>query len=128
MSVEIIITTSVFPTEAEQRVRDAVQNIFPDAKCEMEKEIMAAKAHDLKQFSTKLKDQRIRDSARSVLRRSIAHGRIEFNLNKQAALAGKVNFTEGDSILGDIVVRIDTGEPEELIDLLTRKKEREDDR
>ena len=36
-----------------------------------------------------------------------------------AAFVGKVNFADGDSILGDIEVRIGTDEPEALLDSLT---------
>lgn len=126
MNAKIGITVKVFPTEVGDRVKDAVLNIFPDAELKLGESHLTACATSLKKFETRLRDQRIRDSARSVLRRCASEEEIAFCLNKQAAYVGKVNFTEGDSVLGDIEVRITTGEPDALIDSLTLVERKED--
>ncbi len=117
--MNINIKVKVHPTEDEERVRKAIHNIFPDAEIDTTGSDLEASAYSLGEFARKITDQRIRDTARSVLRRSISDEKITFHLNKQAALAGKVNFTDGNSVLGDIEVRITTAEPEDLINHLT---------
>ena len=123
---EIEITVMVYPTEVEERVRTAVLNLFPDAEIETMESGLSAKASSLEVFSTKLRDQRIRDTARSVLHRLKSGDSINFTLNKQAAFVGKVNFTEGDSLLGDLEVKIPTDEPDALIDRLITIEEEEE--
>jgi predicted RNA binding protein with dsRBD fold (UPF0201 family) len=121
---EIFIEASLFPTEVEDRVRQAILNIFPDAEIEViessDKKILKGKASDIKTLAKRLAEQKIRDAARKILRKSIKGQELVFHLNKQAALVNKVNFTEGKSVLGDIKVKI-AGEPEAVIDRLSFK-------
>jgi len=72
-----------------------------------------------------LQRDRIRAAARSVLRRSVEGDRLAFYLNKQAAYAGHVSFSqpEGESPLGPIRVVIETKNPEKVIDWLTGQPE-----
>lgn len=126
MSGEIQIAVSTHPTEVEERVRQAILNIFPDAVIEVMDSGLEASASDLEEFITKIRNQKIRNTARSLLLKSIGDDCLVFRLNKQAAFAGKINFTEGDSPLGDIEVKIKTDEPDALIDTLTRIKEAEE--
>ena len=121
---DISLKASVHPTEEEDRVRTAILNIFPDTAFEPEEDheglaILYGIASDLETFSTRLRDQMIRNTARGVLWHCISGRKMTFYLNKQAAFVGKVNFAEGDSTLGDIEVRIGTDEPEALLDSLT---------
>lgn len=129
MPVEVRITVPVFRTEMMDRVRRAVLNLFPDAAVEVRDgsdipggSVIHANATDLEMITTKLRDQKIRDTARSIFRDSVVGNDICFYLNKQAAFAGKVNFTEGDSLLGDIEVRMRSENPGALIDKLTSKE------
>ena len=116
MITDIDITAIVHPTEPKGKVMGAILNLFPDAEmtCEEGSEIRA-KAKELETFKTLLKDQRIRDTARTVLGNSMNPEGLRFHLNKQAAFVGKVNFTEGDSLLGDIEISIKTEDAEGLI-------------
>jgi len=124
--MEIVIKTPVFATELEDRVRKAVLNLYPDAVMEVRETTGASVIHaissDLETFTTKLRNQKIRDTARAVLSDSAVGNDISFHLNKQAAFAGKVNFTEGDSLLGDIGVTIRCEDPAALIDEIVSKE------
>ena len=75
----------------------------------------------------KINEQRIKDTARQVLSHSVSSGKFIFYLNKQAAFASKVNFTEGNSTLGDITVTIPSDDPEALIIELTGLPEPKND-
>jgi predicted RNA binding protein with dsRBD fold (UPF0201 family) len=127
MSIDVSITVKVFPTEVGDRVKEAVLNIFPEAELRLTESFLTASTADLEKFSTKLRDQRIRGSARTLLHHCVSGEEIVFFLNKQAAFVGKVNFTEGDSVLGDIKVKIVTDEPEVIIDHLTLVDKKEEE-
>ena len=118
---DISIAASIFPTEDEERVSKAVLNLFPDAKITVEGNMLNAIAPNMDYFIKRMKQQNIRDSARKVLFNSVKDSSIIFHLNKQAAFVGKVNFTEGNSILGDIAITIKTedDEPNVLIQKMT---------
>ena len=128
--MQVVITAPVFATELEERVRKAVSGLFPDAQIEARKDPgtrqgsdLRATSTDIETFATKLRDQKIRDTARGVLRDSVVGNDISFYLGKQAAFAGKVNLTEGDSLLCDIRGTIRCDDPGAVIDWLTSKEE-----
>lgn len=79
----------------------------------------------LERFRMILQRDRIRAAARSVLKRSTQGNRIVLYLNKQAAYAGHVSFSEpeGESPLGPIRIIIDGHNPEKLVDWLTGQPE-----
>lgn len=127
--------TDVRPTEDPERVTKAVTNIFlGDVEYRpidewSGKVILEGKDQTpLERLRMILQRDRIRAAARSILKRSIKVDQIVFFLNKQAAHAGHVSFSEpeGESPLGPIQVVLRTEKPEQLIDWLTGKpKERE---
>lgn len=104
----------VYPTEDRGKVREAVRSVFEDASVSESGNRMVFESGDASAFIKSLTDQKIRDTARSIIVPSSDESVSEFYLNKQAALCGKVNFTEGDSTLGDIHVRISEGVEEIL--------------
>jgi hypothetical protein len=114
--MDIALEAEVHPTEDPERVRRAILNLFPGA-AEMAgtEGRLRFTAADAEQLARRIGEQMIRDTARSLLLRSAHGNRIRFWLHKQAALAGKVNFTEGSSVLGDITVTITSDEPEAII-------------
>lgn len=79
----------------------------------------------LERFRMILQRDRIRAAARSVLRRGMEGDRIVFFLNKQAAYAGHVSFSEpeGESPLGPIRVILETEKPEQLVVWLAERPE-----
>lgn len=98
-------------------MKRAILNLFPDARL-TEGEMISGEAEDLERLAELLRTQRIRDSAREVIRGSIRDDRIVFHLNKQAALVGKVSFSTL-SPLGDIVVTIEADDIEAVMEQLT---------
>jgi len=70
---------------------------------------------DIRPLLTRILEQKIRDAARGVLLKAVREDRIIFHLNKQAAHSGRVNFTDGNSPLGDLKVSFCIDEPEEWI-------------
>ena len=108
----------IFPTEDRDKVKESVTSLFSDASIRDQGDVLRFNASDPSILIKSLTDQSIRDTARDMI--SPRNGEIisRFYLNKQAALFGKVNFTEGDSTLGDIRVEIKEG-VDELLDAIT---------
>ncbi|HET7323707.1 MAG TPA: RNA-binding domain-containing protein [Halococcus sp.] len=117
--VDIEITAPVYDTEVTDRVVAAIKNLFPAVDIERAPGEVRAESHSLDHFSDLLHRQEILDSARGEFFGN-QHGEVfSFELKKQAAFEGVVNFAVGDpSELGDIHVRVRVHEPsvEEYID------------
>jgi len=99
----------VFPTEDPEKVRSGIERLFPGSIISMGKERIDFTTDSLDELGLLLEEQRIRDTAVMVLRRNLIEDSTHFYLNKQAALFGRVNFTEGNSSLGDIQVKVMSG-------------------
>lgn len=111
MVIEIEISTRVHPTESASNVEKALENMFPSIEFTLSGGWAIGKSQNprsLDHFKEILKLQRIRDTAHSILRRSISENQLIFYLNKQAAFMGKVNFSS-ECPMGPITVSI-TGE------------------
>lgn len=122
--VRVRIVAPVRPTERPDRVRDAVLQIFPDAIVTEEEGRIVATSADVERFRERIRTQKIRDSARSVLLAGIDGTRTRFRLNKQAAVVGRVNFGSG-SPLGDLEVEIEDDDLPGVVDRVaesTREK------
>jgi predicted RNA binding protein with dsRBD fold (UPF0201 family) len=125
VEVEVVVEAEVRPTEDIERVKKAINNIF-DGNVEVDEGVARLECRSLEclgKFHTKLRQQRILDTARSVLKKGAFGEYIEFMLNKQAAYAGKVSFvTDPDeSPMGPIRVLIKHPNPSEVIDWLAPK-------
>jgi predicted RNA binding protein with dsRBD fold (UPF0201 family) len=117
MNIEVL--TRIYPTEDEEKVRGALEALFPTMTFEREGPLMRATSDDIEDLSTlrtKIDRQEIRDTARSVIRRSRRGQSVTVHLNKQVATAGRVNISE-DSPLGPITLRI-SGDINQLADYL----------
>ncbi|MEK6984827.1 MAG: RNA-binding domain-containing protein [Candidatus Thermoplasmatota archaeon] len=107
--MKIRVATPIRPTEAPERVRQAILNLFPDANLEASADRIAGSVVDLQAFRRRIWELRIIDSARG----QILHGltpdlaTIRFRLSKQAALANQVAFPPRPHILGDIEVIVE---------------------
>ena len=102
----VSISCPVFPSEDPERVRQAVLNIFPDADLDMSDGTLSGETDSVEHFGAQIRRQRILDAVRSVLIKGRRGGNITFNLNKQAAFAGKISFAEEKTILGTIRVTL----------------------
>jgi predicted RNA binding protein with dsRBD fold (UPF0201 family) len=106
--------TPVNPTEDPRKVLRCILNIFPNCEHELGEENIGFSTYDLQRFIEILRDQKIRDTAAMVMERGLHGDTTSFFLNKQAAFMQKINFTDGDSILGDMEITIVDGVQELL--------------
>jgi len=127
------IETTINPTENEEKVKKAIQNlfgIFPlETKPSNQGCILTAETKSqepLLKFKDALRNEHIRDAAHRALFRGQTEKAIRFCLNKQVAFVGHVSFSqeEAESPLGPIIVTIETENPAQLIDWLAPKTER----
>ena len=122
-TIEVSIYALIRPTERVENVVYAVERVFPGLIMDIRADRIEAydRVDALRTFHKLLREQRILDTARSVM----LHGRvgesIQFRLNKQAAFMGRVNFPPEEEPLGSIHVQI-TGD-DRLIDWLAPQTE-----
>jgi len=119
--VTVTIEAPVEPTEVGERVADAVTALFPNADPDVSSDRVTATVHDLDGFRENLFEQEILDTARAEFERNREDGEFSFDLKKQAAFRGVVNFSVGKpDELGDIHVDVTVDEPsvEEFIAFL----------
>lgn len=126
--MKIRVEAEVYPTEDREKVVKAVKNIFPSLELKIEVvggvELVFGESGDLsilENLKNMVKMRRIRTAARNILRQSIVDRKLIFYINKQAAFAGHVSFTEPfiESPLPPIKVEIETENLEEIIDWVT---------
>jgi predicted RNA binding protein with dsRBD fold (UPF0201 family) len=111
--VDVQITAPVADTEVEERVREAITNLFPEAEPSSDHGELNAEVHTLDHFSELLHRQEILDTARGVFFDDRRGDVFSFDLKKQAAFVGRVNFAVGEpSELGDMHVRVRVREPD----------------
>jgi predicted RNA binding protein with dsRBD fold (UPF0201 family) len=125
--VTIRVETEVNPTEAEEKVKTAVANLFGNTTSQTKPayrgSVLIAEADGqeaLVKLRNLLRNDRVRDAARKVLFRSLRGNAISFCLNKQVAFAGHISFSEAvaESPLGPLKVMIKCENPRQLIDWL----------
>ncbi|MEM3536249.1 MAG: RNA-binding domain-containing protein [Candidatus Bathyarchaeia archaeon] len=128
--VNTYIEVEINPTESEEKVRKAVQNIFSDIQTKIQLthkgKLLTAEAKSLEaltKFYNLLRRERIRDAARGILFEGLSGKTITFCLNKQVAYAGHLSFSKetAESPLGPIKVKIVCENPRELIEWLAPK-------
>ncbi len=104
--VEAEVYVKVNPTEDIEKVKKAVENLFPDIDLEFDesKSVLVGKTNKLDKFRELLRMQRILDTARAELKRGWKGNESTVYINKQAATVSKINFTEENSVLSPIVV------------------------
>ena len=124
--IDVQVTTPLNPTERRERVEAAITNLFPTAEVSERHGELIAEAHSMDRFAERLAEQNIVDSAREVFRSSVEGDTFAFNLKKQAAHEGVVNFAVGNpDELGDLHVRVRVEDPdaEEFVDYLAPRTE-----
>lgn len=134
--VSVHVKAEINPTENEEKVKEAVENILGYASIKI---LPALKGSTLTAESMQrdslfklrnlFRTDRIRDAARKALFHNIRGNTINFCLNKQVASAGHVSFSAeiAESPLGPICVTIETDNPRELIEWLAEKTNRQEE-
>ncbi len=122
MEVEVVVEAEVRPTEDEEKVKRAIENLFAGKPVSTGRRVRleCRSLECLEKLHTRFRQQRILDTARSVMRKNVYGEYIEFMLHKQAAYAGKASFVTdpGESPMGPIRVTIRYPYPDEVIDWL----------
>ncbi len=128
--INIQVEVEINPTEDQEKVKRAVENILGNAEFEIKQQkqgsLLVAKAEGmdgLTKFYNLLRRERIRDATRGVLFGGLSGKSIVFYLNKQVAYVGHVSFSQptAESPLGPIKVQIQCDSPRELIEWLAPK-------
>ena len=103
---EVEVEIEVNPTEDIEKVKKAVENLFPgiELKFDEERGILRGKTENLERFRELLRMQRILDTARAELRRGWKGNESTVFLNKQAATVSRINFADEDVVLSPIVL------------------------
>jgi predicted RNA binding protein with dsRBD fold (UPF0201 family) len=117
----LVVSTPLYPTEDAGLVGLAISNLFPTVELATGDGRMTGVGEGpaaLARFRRRLREMRIRDTARSVLRGESRDGRVTFSLNKQSAVANVPNFSTGGAPLGDIDVTVRTGDVDALVEWL----------
>ena len=120
--MEIHVEAPITATEDPDRVVAAIHMVFPDAALSISDDLVTGKVHMLDTFKELLARYQILDTARMLLYDRVDGETLCFRLNKQAAYAGAVNFSEVGHPLGDITVTIQSDDLSALVDWLTEIK------
>ncbi len=115
------VRAGVNPTEREGSVLKAVENLFLNTEFKKTGGFLEGSGrdrNDLAAFKELLARQQIRDTARRFLSKRMDGNGVSFELNKQAAFMGKVNFVDFEVALGAIGVEIEDDDLEGLVDWL----------
>lgn len=128
---KLTIEAVVHPTEDEEKVSEAMRNLFGDIVFKVTRHggehLVSFEGDDpavLSQFKRQLANEQIRDAARSLMLRNIEGNCVRFSLNKQAAYARRISFySSGESALGPINVTISSEDPTKILQWLTAKTE-----
>jgi len=128
--IKVHVEVEINPTESEEKVKQAVENIFGNIPTEIKPShkgnLLTAEAEGSEAFTkvyNLLRRERIRDATRGVLFEGIDGKTIVFFLNKQVAYAGHISFSKetAESPLGPIKVKVTCRNPKEFIDWLAPK-------
>ncbi len=122
MNVIVRVSTLIYPTEIEEKVRVAITNIFPiDLNIQdfgIPRFYGEGDLESLRKLHLLLREERILDTCRHVLLTGITGNSTQFRLNKQVSFMGKVNFPAGEESLGSIYVEISAENKEDLLKLI----------
>jgi uncharacterized protein len=130
VEVTVFVEAEVNPTEDEEKVRAAINNVLGNASIVVKPAARGsilnaeAKGQDsLIKFRNILRSDRIRDASRRLLFKATRGNTIRFYLNKQVAYAGHISFSEetAESPLGPLRFTIETDNPQQLVEWLAEK-------
>lgn len=125
--IKIIVEAEVKATEDEEKVKQAILNIFEPESISIEKRFgrkyIIAKSENiesLRKLHSLLRRERILDAARKMMRRFSTQNQVIFFLNKQVAYVGHLSFClpERESPLGPIRFEITCDNVKDVINWL----------
>jgi predicted RNA binding protein with dsRBD fold (UPF0201 family) len=115
--MKIKIETPVFPTEDGTKIKHALESVFPGVVFKLNKDLISGESENissLEYVKTRIEEKKIKNTVSYLLTQYSFDGGTSFELNKQAAMLGKVNFVEEKYPLGNIKVMIETNNLDEV--------------
>ena len=125
--ISLHVQAEINPTESQQKVEEAMKNIFGDLSLQVKplhKASLIVGEGEGRESLTGLRDllrrEHIRSAARAVFLEGMDKKGVSFCLNKQVAYVGHISFSKetAESALGPIRVRIECEDPRELVEWL----------
>jgi len=125
--ISLQVEAEINPTESQEKVEQAIQNIFGNINLQVKtlhKASLLVGEGKGKESLTRLVDllrrEHIRSAARTVFLEGMDRKTIRFCLNKQVAYVGHISFSKetAESPLGPIKVKIECKDPRELVEWL----------
>lgn len=113
--LRVRVETPCNPTEDPDKVAAVLRSLFPDLLIEPIEGRLSGTTDRLDRLRDRIRDQRIRDTARRQLLGGRVGDRTTIRLSKEAASVGVANFAAG-SPLGDITVEIESDALQATID------------
>ena len=121
----ITVETVVKPTEDIEILKRCLTDLFPGITHEMQNGTLRGSVADLEHMKDELERLRMRDSARAHLLSNLNGNSCTFELSKEAATVGRVNFATGMSpAMGTIRVRIEHQDVQGYVESITIEKEK----
>jgi len=129
VATEVLVEADLFPTEAEDKVREALFNVTGSRNFKRwsqgKRSYLTQEGDEslLLRLRTLIRMERILDASRKIMRRGIQGSSIKFYVNKQVASVGHLSFCQanGESPLGPISFYISTDDPNSLIEWLATR-------
>ena len=120
----IQIFCEINPSEDSQKVRLAVNNVFPDIELEISDSNVAGKTNDiqiLSQISKSIHEKNTKNTYQRILKKNNDGSSTWFYLNKQAAFVNTVALCSeaNESSLGPIKVILRSNDIQQIIDSIT---------
>jgi len=125
--ISLHVEAEINPTESQEKVEQAVRNIFGDMNMQVKPlrkgSLLVGEGkgkESLTRLCELLRREHIRSAARAVFIEGMDRKTVSFCLNKQVAYVGHISFSKetAESPLGPIKVKIQCGDPRELVEWL----------
>lgn len=125
MECFVEISSKINLTEEPEKVKKSIHNIFPngDILQESDKFFLKGNKDLLNNFKKILEKREIIAVARLIMDQSIEDNTLTFYISKQTAFVNEINFSEGNSPLGDIQIKIESSNLEEILNWLAPVEE-----
>ncbi len=108
---DFYVRAELFPTEDPARVKNAVSNLFPDARLTGEGNFILCRPVEIGPLLKLIADQKIKYAFVEEINRNAEGSRFCIKFNKQAALAGRVNIIDEPKPLGSIELSGEVNNP-----------------